>query len=470
MGSKIKQMFGGLFDIEPQERLKLFFLALIYFLVIASYTITRDIKSTIFMSIVGRSYIPRAKMISMFMLLPAIFFYSRLVDRIRRYQLLCFYSILFGAANLIFAYYIGHAQVGISNTDASPWRLFGWLFYFFVEGYSPFVVSVFWALSNSINSPSEAKKNYGYMVAGSKAGGMFSAAMAWYFFNLSANGVYQNFDHVVAHQMVLIASTVFLCFVPIVTLLLIKKVPVHLLHGYEAAYQVEKKKKVEGRAKTGFFSGLLMFVKYPYVLGIFGMVFFYEVVGTVLGYLRLGVAVADSGSISETSMRLFSMALKTHFAGFCISLIGTQALLSWLGMRICLLIIPFSVGVFLFYLTIETTPYALMNAFVAFQAFHYAFSMPVRESLYLPTIKEIKFKSKSWIDAFGSKFAKTTGSVFNDIVSKMGAEFMLPVHSFFFAIVVGFWFIVAFFLGKRFEYAITNNEVVGAEEEQKSTS
>src|SRR5690606_4835108 len=110
------------------------------------------------MSIVGRSYIPRAKMISMFMLLLTLFFYSRLVDRIRRYQLLCFYCILFGAANLVFAYYIGHAQVGISNTDASPWRLFGWLFYFFVEGYSPFVVSVFWALSNSINSPSEAKK------------------------------------------------------------------------------------------------------------------------------------------------------------------------------------------------------------------------------------------------------------------------------------------------------------------------
>src|SRR5260221_14761741 len=122
--------------------LKLFFLTLIYFFVIGSYTITRDIKSSIFVCVVGKEYIPSSKIISMFMLLPAIFFYSRLVDRVRRYQLLCFYSILFGVANLIFAYYIGDARVGISNTDASPWRLFGWLFYFFVEGYSPFVVSV----------------------------------------------------------------------------------------------------------------------------------------------------------------------------------------------------------------------------------------------------------------------------------------------------------------------------------------
>ena len=212
------------------------------------------------------------------------------------------------------------------------------------------------------------------------------------------------------------------------------------------------------------FSGLEMFVKYPYVFGIFGMVFFYEVISTVLGYLRLGVAQADSTSISDVSRVLFEIALKTHFAGFLISVIGTQALLARLGTRVCLLLVPFSIGIFLFYLVFETTPQSLINAFVAFQAFHYAFLMPVRESLYLPTVKEIKFKSKSWIDAFGSKISKTTGSMFNVLASKMGATFMLPIHSFFFATIIGFWFLLAFFLGRRFEQAITNNEVIGTED------
>ncbi|HLW72817.1 MAG TPA: Npt1/Npt2 family nucleotide transporter, partial [Candidatus Babeliales bacterium] len=156
MGSKIKQMVRGLFDIEPQERMKLFFLSLLYFLVVGAYTMTRDLKSAIFLGVVGKEYIPWVKVISMLMLVPAIFFYSRLVDKIRRYQLLIFYSVLFGVANLIFAYYIGHPSIGIPNTDAHPSRLFGWLFYCFVEGYSPFVVSVFWALANSVNSPAEA--------------------------------------------------------------------------------------------------------------------------------------------------------------------------------------------------------------------------------------------------------------------------------------------------------------------------
>lgn len=464
MASKVRQMIRGLFEIEPQERMKLFFLSLLYFLVVGAYTITRDLKSSIFLGTVGKEYIPWVKVISMLMLVPAIFFYSRLVDRVKRYQLLIIYSVLFGVANLIFAYYIGHPQIGILNTDAHPSRLFGWFFYFFVEGYSPFVVGVFWALANSVNSPADAKRNYGYMVAGSKFGGMVSAALAWYIFNLSSQLTHPYLTHVVAHQVILVVSTLFLALVPITAILFIKKVPGHLLHGYEAAYQQEKHEaKSVVQAKPSMFAGLEMFIKYPYVLGIFGMVFFYETVSTVLGYLRLGAAETGAESISDVSKVLFEIAFKAHFVGFVISLIGTQALLSRLGTRVCLMLIPFSMGGILFYLIFETSPQGLRNAFVIFTALNYAFLAPVRESLYLPTVKEIKFKSKSWIDAFGSKFAKTAGSMFNVFASKMGASFMLPVYSFFFAGVVFLWFGVAFLLGRRFEKAVVNNEVIGAE-------
>lgn len=465
MASKVRQMIRGLFEIEPQERMKLFFLSLLYFLVVGAYTITRDLKSSIFLGTVGKEYIPWVKVISMLMLVPAIFFYSRLVDRVRRYQLLIIYSIIFGIANLIFAYFIGHPQIGILNTDAHPSRLFGWFFYFFVEGYSPFVVGVFWALANSVNSPLEAKRNYGYMVAGSKFGGMVSAALAWYIFNLSSQLAHPYLTHVAAHQIILVVSTLFLALVPIVAILFIKKVPGHLLHGYEAAYQQEKNKDESVRAKPSMFAGLEMFVKYPYVLGIFGMVFFYETVSTVLGYLRLGAAETGAESISDVSKVLFEIAFKAHFVGFLISLIGTQALLSRLGTRFCLMLIPLSMGGILFYLIFETSPHGLRNAFVIFTALNYAFLAPVRESLYLPTVKEIKFKSKSWIDAFGSKFAKTAGSMFNVFASKMGASLLLPVYSFFFAGIVCMWFGVAFLLGRRFEKAVVNNEVIGSEQE-----
>jgi AAA family ATP:ADP antiporter len=86
--------------------------------------------------------------------------------------------------------------------------------------------------------------------------------------------------------------------------------------------------------------------------------------------------------------------------------------------------------------------------------------------LYIPTVKDLKFKSKSWIDAFGSKFAKSTGSAFNHLVSRLGSRLFMPAHAGLFAIVLGSWFVTAFLLGKRYDQALKNNEVIGREEEQ----
>ena len=110
------------------------------------------------MSIVGKEYVPLPRMMAMFMLIPAILFYSFLVDKIKRYQLLYVYSILYGIVGLFCVYLVGHPTIGLPNTEASPYRLFGWLFYFFIEGFSPFVVSVFWAFANSVYDPEGAKK------------------------------------------------------------------------------------------------------------------------------------------------------------------------------------------------------------------------------------------------------------------------------------------------------------------------
>src|SRR5579871_2077945 len=165
-------------DTNYYERLKLIFLTVAFFCVIGSYTVAKELKNSVFMYVVGEDYIPWVRTGAMLALIPAVFVYSLLVDRLRRYQLLCVYSGIYAVVGLLFAYLLGHPTIGIVNTQESPYRLFGWIFYFFVEGYSPFVVSVFWAFANSINTPDGAKKSYGLMVSGSKLGGMLTSGLA----------------------------------------------------------------------------------------------------------------------------------------------------------------------------------------------------------------------------------------------------------------------------------------------------
>jgi AAA family ATP:ADP antiporter len=235
-------------------------------------------------------------------------------------------------------------------------------------------------------------------------------------------------------------------------------VPGEYLHGYEAAYRAEKK----GKVKTGILEGLILLLKYPYVMGIFGMVYFYEVISTILSYLRLGVVEQTCANVSAQTALLFKIYLITHIIGFFIAVFGTRILQSSLGTRACLLLVPLLTGGLLFFMMTSGDSYAVVYAFIALKAINYAFSWPVRETLYIPTVKDIKFKSKSWIDAFGSKVARTSGSGVNVAMTRIGAHYFMAAHSFFFAGIVGLWFITAFLLGRRFEKAVKSNEVIGA--------
>ncbi len=461
----VANLFRSLFNVAPHERLKLLLLSITFFFVIASYTIIKELKDSIFVAVVGKGYIPYAKTFTMLVLVPAILFYAFLVDRLRRYHLLYVYAIFYGIIGLLFAFLMNHPTIGLPNTAANPDRIFGWLFYFFVEGYSPFMVSVFWAFANSITNPEEAKQNYGLMVSGSKLGGMLSAGLAWVVLS-SSNPFYRYINSDIArHQLLLTFAAVMVLIVPLVIMLLMKKVSGKYLHGYEAAYQVEKERHKSGEEKTGLFAGLYMFLKYPYILGIFCMIFFYEMINTVLSYQRVGIAQANATCLADMSSFLFKLIFLTHLTGFLISLFGTKTLMNKLGERLCLILIPTITGILLFYLMFNYTCLGFLTVWVIMRAINYGFSYPVRESLYIPTVKEIKFKSKSWIDAFGTKFAKTGGSTFNVFAEHLGENIIFSAYCFFFAGIIGVWVVAAFLLGKRFEKAVEAKEVIGAQKE-----
>ncbi len=463
MSLDVRESAGEQYNVA-QERLKFIFLGVTYFFIVCGYSIIKDLKDAVFVTMIGRTYVPLAKLLVMAILIPAIFFYAKIVDRLRRYQLLAFYAVFFGVMGIVFAIFLGHPTIGLANTNTNPNRIFGWLFYFCFEGYQPFVVNVFWSFAHSITSPKGAKNNYPFMVSASKVGGMVGAGLGWLCFSWYGTSLIGSYDDVLVHQIVLGVASCAVLVIPVVVYMLMKKVSGRYLHGYEAAYQAEKQKGKEGKEKTGMGAGLVMLLKYPYVLGIFGMVYFYELIATVLNYMRLGVAQSHAVNLSQMSSNLLQMTFMMHVFGFFVSFFGTSVLMKKLGERRCLMLIPISFGILLTVLMVNTTPLVFTVVWVVLRAINYAFAWPVRESLYIPTVKSIKFKSKAWIDAFGGKAAKSGGSVFIVMLARFEALAMAGVaYSIFFASVVSLWFGVAYFLGRRFDKAVANNEVIGLE-------
>jgi AAA family ATP:ADP antiporter len=469
MFNKIYAAIASFFFIQfdnKHEKIKFLLLTLAFAFVIGSYTIAKELKDSIFVSIVGKEYLPTAKFLVIFLLIPAALLYSWLVDIFRRYQLLAFYSMLYGVVLALFSLFLGHSTIGLYNTHAESSRVFGWLFYIVLEGYAPFVVSVFWAFLNSISSPDEAKKTYPMIVAGSKVGGIFTALFAWYLLDhVNCLNCFGSLNHdVVSHQILLgLVSLMLLC-IPVILIALIKLVPGNYLHGYEAVYQMEKKQQHDEKSTTAsIFSGVRLLLESPYVLGIFGLVFFYETLNVLLNFQRIGMLKEASVSIAGFTAAMFWQRIQMHVWTMVISFFGVQYLLRKFDVRRCLLLVPISVAFLLIFFVLTYSAESILYVFIGLGAINHSLSYPLRESLYIPATKDMKFKAKAWIDTFGTKFSKGFGSLFANITGRMavGSSLLSVVYGVFFTVMILLWFITSWLLGKKYDKAIKNNEIIG---------
>lgn len=464
MASILKRM-GLSFDLDKKDLFKIFLLAVSFFCVIGAYTIIKEMKDILFVRFVGAYWMPKVKILSMFVLVPATLFYAKLVDMTSKFRLLCIYSGLYGGVGLLFAYLLGAPGIGLMNTHASPYRLFGWIIYLFYEGAVPFVVSVFWSFSNSVTSPEAAKKGYPLVITGSKFGGMVTAGFAWLLLSPTTFLGRLGLSDIAVHQILLSLASLLLCIAPFIVAYLLK-ISGGNLHGYEASYKEEKKQEKAGTDKTGIFSGLKMMVQHPYILGVFGMIFFYELLNVVLGYQRLIILQASTKSLGGFTGKMFEQRFIMHSVGLLISFFGTRVLIKRLGERICLLLIPIVTGALLFYFMVAYDANAILVVFMGLGTLNYAFASPLRESLYIPTVKDIRFKSKSWIDSFGMKISKGCGSTFNEACKTLvpGSMLFHSVYITFFTLIIGFWVMLAWWLGRQYCDAVENNKVIGSSE------
>jgi AAA family ATP:ADP antiporter len=443
-------------------RQKVWYLSLTFFLLSACQAIWRPLKTSIFSKTVGAAFTPDAKISVLFILFPLIIFYSKLVDWLRRHQLLYVFTLFHGLGGLIFTGLLMHPVYGISNTQISGDRWVGWLFYFFMESFSAFLATSFWSFADSVNDPNDAKNCYGFFVIGSKIGGMFSSAILYFVLMWSPWT-----DNVVLPYSLLIGSLM-LCAATATIYMLINRVPGYHLHGYEVAYQIEKHRD---SVKTSFwqsikgaFEGLFIMFKNSYVFGIFLLVLFYEIMIVIFDYRVLVTADATYTTAGELTAYYALYYFCMHGIGLLVSAFGTVPLQRYVSPRILLFLFPlFSLGLLGLSYVFPTSEMFFI-ILVLLRSLNYAFNHPTREILYIPTTKGIKFKAKAWTDAFGSRVAKGCGSAFNMLIKTATPATALLASTVFSSSLLCIWLVVVFFIGRTMQQAISKGIVIGEEQ------
>jgi AAA family ATP:ADP antiporter len=247
--------------------------------------------------------------------------------------------------------------------------------------------------------------------------------------------------------------------VPFLIKVLMTIVPEAYMRGYEASYTLEEKSSHRSPWYESIISGLTLMMKVPYAFGICALVFFWEVISVVVNYNRLSLCVSWSQSYNNLSSMLFLHMFWIHVAGFFIALIGTRGLLAYCGERWSLVFVPLFTGIFLVGYFSADMPTIMIACYIMVRAVNYSLAISVREVLYIPTTKEVRFKTKSWVDAFGAKFARGVGSGYSLLMNQIQKNHN---SSMVFCLGILFvWMVTAYHLGRRYEKAIKNNEVIG---------
>lgn len=450
-----------LWSINKEFQLKVFYLSLTFLLMSGCLVIWRPLKVSIFAKMVGPTHVPVAKLFSLFLLIPLILLYSKLVDWLRRHHMLYCFTIGHGIGGIIFYFLLSHPQYGIANTLTAQDRWVGWAFYFFMESFDAFFATSFWSFADSVNNPKDARNYYGFFVSGSKIGGILAAGLLYMVITFT------NYESHVLLPKALFMGSCMLFAAAYAIYSLIRNVPESKMHGYEAVYQLEKSKVAEKRSfwesfKSAF-EGLIISIKNPYVLGIFSLVFFYEIVIVVFDYLVMIQADAAHPTVSSLTGFYAFYYFIMNVIGLFVSLLGTTPILRIFGLRLSLFVYPVMTIILLVITACYPHGWVLVATLIGLRALNYAVNHPTREVLYIPTVKQIKFKAKTWTDAFGSRIAKSSGSVFNMSMNSL-PHAVAVVSSISLSIsITALCLIITYFLGRKFQHCIDNRLVIGSD-------
>ena len=443
------------FQIDVYDQKKIVLSACTFFFIIGAYSILRSLKTSIFLGFVGKEYLPIAKILSIVIMIPVMLLYSKLIDKLKRYQAVYFFLVLYAILGIIFSYFFFHPVYGIKNTQTSPYRILGWLFEFSMDMFQGMVVGTFWAFVNSISTPDFASKNYGFIVAASRIGGIITPLISWFLLEQSGLASWQSIPILTFFaSLLLLAASLFIR-------KLIYSIPESHLHGYQAAYEANQAEE-HSRKKPGIFEGLKLLLTEPYVLGIFGLVYSFEIISIIFDYqMQVLMSLETNNNVHAMSSFMFIYTGTFQALSFFFAIFGTSHLLKRIGLQKCLLIMPIVSILLTIVLMVHQKLITVFVIMVILRALNYGFNHPIREILYIPTVKDIQFKSKAWIDSFGRTLSKTSGSAVNMFAIFQNSSLCLAIESACSIGVAGVWIMIAFFVGKTYMNTVKANKVIG---------
>lgn len=433
--------FKALMNIRREE-LPLSLLMLSYFfLVITSFWVLKPIKSGLFLEYYDQTGFDIfswhmtaaqaeliAKILNMFVAIVAVIVFTWLARRFRRQQLTYIFSGFFMVCFIAF-----------SRVIDTPGETTVWTFYLLGDLFSTIMVATFFAFLNDSVTPEAAKRLYGLVGFGGVSGGAFGST----------------FVRVWVEQMSM-SSWLWICFGLAVVIAAVAMLAGRMVMRNPPPQEMKpKEEKPSKRTGSLALEGARLVFRSRYLLSIMSIVVLYEMVSTIMDFqYKTSIGYYLDGSAIRNNIA--TVAAIMNWIGMGVQLFLTSFIMTRFGLTTALMVLPAmtlmgSAG-FL------AVPILWTGSFlnIADNSFNNSINQSAKESLYVPTSFDAKYKGKAFIDMFAQRFAKVLAVGLSLGITAVFTDFStirwLSIGT---TAIVVVWIGIARFAGRKFDELAT---------------
>jgi ATP/ADP translocase len=376
-------MFLRLANVRPEEDRRVFRMFGLLALIIATSYVLKPVRSSLFLSQFGSSFLPYAYLVVALVLGVAAALFARLGTR-RNLPRLFIGAACFFALNLVLFWIAA----------LSGWPGTGFLFYVWVSIETALLPSLFWLLANYVFYANEGRRLFPVVMAGGLLGSILGGA---------ATAV-----------LVPLVGTPGLLLVAAALLLSVALLVRHTAER-EKERMTERRSDLARRERSRAFSDedkpFHLLMRSPLLAKIAGLVALGSLTSTLIDY-QFNSVVEKSFETRDELTRFFgSFFAFINVAAFVLQILLTGRLLSGLGVGFGLTVLPVALLAsslaFLLHPSLLTA--ALMET--ADDGLSNSVNRASVEVLYLPIALSLKNRLKAWIDTFAERVSRGLGGL-----------------------------------------------------------
>mgnify|MGYP001821277624 FL=1 len=352
------------------------FLFINFFLIITALYQLKPASRSLFIEALGAERLPYVWIITGLTMVVFIAFYHRLVARHSRFKVVLGTCLAISSLLVLFRFLIN-----------LPGPIIPVGFYVFVDILSVVLVEQFWSLTNSIYTTQEGKSWYGFVGTGGLVGGIAGGGLS---------ALLIQYTHLQTPDLLLTAAiTIGIIFV------------LTWVMGHIGLYcEVEHVVPVEAARKGGW----RVLGQNRYLLLIAAVMLLAQLVSPLIDYQFLNTVEA---SYPEREARTAFLSLFFSVMGFIsvsINLGITPLIHRFFGTIFGLLIQPLMISLFSWAFLFQSTLFFGCAAKISDRGLSYSINRASKELLYIPIDPVMIYQAKAWIDMFGYRIFKVSGS------------------------------------------------------------